>query len=320
MVTYLNSRDIVELGVNWSECIKQIERTCFLLEGNDYSQPIKPYLHFNNSSNRIIAMPGFVGGEHSCAGIKWIASFPDNIKIGKPRANSITILNDVNTGEPYCIINTSLISVIRTASLSGLMIQKYLTTIKPDVKIDIGVIGLGPIGQYHIKMCQELFGDWIGKTWVFDLSNSKVNSPHGEIGYCDKWQDVYRNADILMTCTVADFRYIDLKPKASSLHLNISLRDYKENTYAYFKNAIIVDDWEEVCRKNTDIEMFSIKHGLKKKDTYSIVDIVCKDKLKSFNGNDPIFFNPMGMAVFDIAIASYYHLLSGKMKVGLVLE
>lgn len=45
-------------------------------------------------------MPAFVGGEINASGIKWIASFPDNIHKGKKRANCVVILNSVQTGEP----------------------------------------------------------------------------------------------------------------------------------------------------------------------------------------------------------------------------
>ena len=165
-----------------------------------------------------------------------------------------------------------------------------------------------------------MFQDVINEINVFDLDNTKTVKTSGKINYCQKWEDVYNDSDILITCTVSTFRYIDIKPKSGSLHLNISLRDYKENMYEYFKETIIVDDWDEVCRKNTDIEMFSIKNGLKKSSTFSILEIVCEEKLKSFDDTKPIFFNPMGMAVFDIAMANYYYFLSIEMEKGLILE
>lgn len=54
------------------------------LANNEFAQPIKPYLRYNNLKNRIIAMPAYAGGECDMAGIKWIASYPDNInQIGR---------------------------------------------------------------------------------------------------------------------------------------------------------------------------------------------------------------------------------------------
>jgi 2,3-diaminopropionate biosynthesis protein SbnB len=319
MVTYLNEKDIAGMGCNWNDCIGIIEQSCFVLLDNDYCQPIKPYLHFGKVNNRIIAMPAWLGGKLMCSGIKWIASFPENIKVKKARANSVTILNDTQTGEPFCIINTSLISVIRTVSVSGAMLKRYLEVFKKQ-HINIGIIGLGPIGQYHIKMCLERFNDSIKSIRVFDINNVPVQSQSDKIIYCSTWQDVYNQADCFITCTVSDSRYVDIPPKEGSLHLNVSLRDYKEDVYPYFKDAIIVDDWEEVCRKNTDIELFSKKFGLKKENTLSMVDVICENKLNNFNDRSVFFFSPMGMAVFDIAIANYYYLLSEKTGAGLMIE
>lgn len=75
-----------------------------------------------------------------------------------------------------------------------------------------------------------------------------------KITVCNSWQDAFDNADIFITCTVSDKPYINGIPKKGSLHLNVSLRDY-EASWIQYADVIIVDDWEEVCRENTDIEM-----------------------------------------------------------------
>ena len=78
---------------------------------------------------------------------------------------------------------------------------------------------------------------------------------------------------------------------------------------------MIVDDWEEVCRERTDIEMMHLEKGLQKENTKSIIDIVREDCIGKFDPVYPVMFNPMGMAVFDIAIAGFYYesILTAKM-------
>lgn len=254
-------------------------------------------------------MPAYIGGETQKAGIKWIASFPNNPTIGLSRAQSVTILNDFNTGEPIAILQTSEISSIRTASVSLYIIKKFLE-IKKGKKVNVGVVGMGPIGQAHLEGIFQLFNDRVSKYSFFDLNPnvSLERLSSGLIHTVEKkssWQDVYLESDIFITCTVSDERYIDLAPKDGSLHLNVSLRDYKVDTYPYFKETIYVDSWEEVCRENTDIESYHNEFGLKKEQVKNLIDIK-NGQFKIHSEKSPIMFNPMGMAVFDIAIADLY--------------
>ncbi len=150
---YINEKILNEIGVDWGACIETVRMATALIKESKYSQPLKPYLRFNDVKNRIIAMPAYVGGDISSAGIKWIASFPDNIKHGVKRAHSVTVLNDVSTGKPVCIINSALISVIRTAAVSGFILEQYINKgNQQQCKKKCGIVGFGPIGQMHLSM------------------------------------------------------------------------------------------------------------------------------------------------------------------------
>ena len=70
--------------------------------------------------------------------------------------------------------------------------------------------------------------------------------------------------------------------------------------------AIIVDDWEECCREKTDLEMMHLQRGLKEEDTKSIGDVVVHACMKDYPVEEAVMFNPMGMAIFDIATGRYY--------------
>ncbi len=320
---YLNEKNLKQIGINWGETIKVIEDTVMCLDKKDFSQPIKPYLRYKDLKNRIIAMPAYVGGRFNVAGMKWIASFPDNIKKGIARANSVVVLNNADTGEPIAVINTALLSIIRTASVSGLM-AKYFDKTRKLQNFNLGIIGFGPIGQYHLKMFMDLFGDRIKQVSLYDISpinKELIDCKHKDkIIITNSWEDAYSDSDVFVTCTVSKDRYIDKKPKNGSLQLNVSLRDYKAETFDYLKNNIVVDNWDEVCRENTDIEMMHKEKGLNKEDVKDISDVVCRNFLDKTEKGSAAMFNPMGMGIFDIAIGQYYYGQARDKKIGKELE
>lgn len=319
---YLNDRDIRAIGLDWSSLVDSIESTVRIIDSGDYAQPVKPYLRYKNPSNRIIAMPAYVGGDVDAAGIKWISSFPDNIQSGLPRAHSIIILNDPITGQPSAVLYSALPSIVRTASISGLMIRHFLQARSLE-RIHLGIIGWGPIGQHHLTMAMSLYGDRIERIRIFDIRGvdlSGISSLYRDrIEVAETWSEVYRTSNIFITCTVSNRRYIDIPPAEGSLLLNVSLRDYKPKALASMK-AIIVDDWDEVCRENTDIQQLHLEQGLTRDSTRMITDIVMRNGLAEFSPDEPIFFCPMGMAVFDIATAVYFVKRARDIGVGSEME
>lgn len=305
---YFNDSDFENVTLNWNELLNLIKDSSEILEDGDFSQPVKPYLRFKDLSNRIIAMPGYIGGKHETAGIKWIASFPSNNKLGLKRANSVTILNDTDTGVPYAIFNTSVVSSVRTAAVSGSVVQKYLEDREDLSQMNITIIGMGPIGLMHLAMLRELYEDRIKNIFVYDLNENllkelvNLNIPNNKITVLNSWDESISSSDIFITCTVSSNRYIDKSPKKGSLHLNVSLRDYKLEFFNYV-DVIVVDSWEEVNRENTDIENMHIHKSLHKEDTLNIYEYLFHESLKG--DNKTIMFNPMGMAIYDLSISRY---------------
>lgn len=308
---YLSDHNVRSIGRQWEGVSYCIREGIDLVYAQDFAQPVKPYLRYGNSKNRIIAMPAYAGGTVDTAGIKWIASFPENIKKGLDRAHSVTVLNQASTGIPFCIVNTNYISAIRTAGVTAVIIQEYLLHRNFNKgSIKLGLTGFGPIGQTHLDMCACLFSELIDTVFIYDPRPLELLNIPKEV--CDKvviakdWQSAYEQADIFITCTVSTQRYIDMPPKPGSLHCNISLRDY-QNTAIKQMSRIVVDDWEEICREKTDIEFMHLDEGLEEDSVYSFSTHPLQEMFDGLLPEQTIMFNPMGMAVFDICTARFFY-------------
>lgn len=319
---YLNDTHIRALGIDWHMLTGVIQDVVRLEDEGDCVHPIKPYLRFRNPENRIIAMPAYVGGGHDLAGIKWIASFPSNHLHGLPRAHNTVILNDSATGEPLAFLKSGLLSGLRTAAVSGIMLQAYMRA-RQTKGIRLAIIGWGPIGRLHLDMCAALLGDELEKVILYDLRGIDPETIPCELRgitlIAEDWRSAYRHANIIATCTVSAQRYIDEAPSEDVLLLGVSLRDYMPESVSAIR-TIVVDDWNEVCRENTDVEQLHLQYGLQSTDVITLTDVVCRGALIHSGTEGTVFFNPMGLAVFDIAVAGYYFREAQRLGFGVKLD
>ena len=63
-----------------------------------------------------------------------------------------------------------------------------------------------------------------------------------------------------------------------------------------------------------------LQNGLDKDKTKSLADIVVRGEVSDFSVDDAIFFNPMGLAIFDIVIAKHFYTLAVERNIGTILE
>ncbi|ASS67906.1 MULTISPECIES: 2,3-diaminopropionate biosynthesis protein SbnB [unclassified Paenibacillus] len=316
---YLNDSHIREAGVDWEKLTGIAEDAVRAMDHGEYAAPLKTYLRFPEPGNRIIATPAYLGGPHPLAGIKWIAGFPGNIKNGQPRAHNAIVLNDSENGLPLAFLRCNLLNGLRAAAVSGIMLRAYAGS-RPDRDIRLGIIGWGPIGRLHLDMCAALLGSRLKEVMLYDLRDIDMqtvpDNARGMTAVAADWRELCRRSNVIATCTVSAERYIDEPPAPGSLLLNVSLRDFRPEGVAGIR-AVFVDDWREVCRENTDIERLHLRHGLQEEDVRTLADLVCRDALAEFPG-ETVFFNPMGLGIFDIAIAGHYY--REAMKLGLGIE
>ncbi len=304
-LSFLRESDIQSLGYDWHALLDVIEETTSCLANGDFVQPIKPYLRYGDLKNRMIAMPAYVGGTIRRAWLKWIAGFPGNIERGLSRAHSVTIINESETGAPLAIMESSMLSAVRTAAVSAFFLKQFATLLGESFRV--GIIGFGPVGRTHLLMMDQLYGDRVTEYLLYDIRGVRGESSVSTTRECTDWREVYDQADVVITCTVSKERYIHYPPPASGkILLHVSLRDYEPHVLDHIP-LIVVDHWEEVCREQTDIECWHKHGGGLQERVLELPEILRSEYVRQLVNERPtVMFSPMGMAVYDIAVADYF--------------
>ena len=152
-LTWLTAADVEAAMPPIAERLKLAERTMTALVG-DAELPPKIGVHPRPGGSFAHAMPAHLrGGDPDGAddllGIKWIAGFPDNSRLGIPAIHGLVILSDPRTGLPRAILDAGPITAERTAAISGVAVGRFA----PDVvgrEPRVTILGAGVQGRSHV--------------------------------------------------------------------------------------------------------------------------------------------------------------------------
>ena len=279
--------------------------------------PDEAYLSWTNSNKetpRSLNMPAYLGGGYDIAGTKIINANIDNAKYGVARASGLTLLFDSKTGIVLCVMEGAYISSLRTASVSVLGVK----LLRKKGPINLAIIGLGVQGEMHLRMLMEQFSD-IENIYIFDVDPSKSKKilqkyKGRNIEIAKNQQEAFVNSDVIVTTTTVNKGYVKADwIRKGSLIVHVSLDDLLDESIKK-ADKLIVDDWNLV--KNGTKRIFGKMylggqlHGpeqYKKSGTFIYAefgDIVSGKKKGREKDSETIIFNPFGLAIEDIAIAS----------------
>ena len=314
-ILYLNRRDVrAAMGSSIRGYVEALRVGLALHAEGKTAQPLKPYLRWRRRghiADRIIAMPGYVGGEHPMAGIKWIGSKHDNPTLrGIPRASAVIVLNDPETHFPVAIMEGGEISGMRTAGVTVLACE-YLA--RPGFQ-SLALVGCGFIGRLHALGLLESFPA-IARVHLYDRDRDAASALAGEleglgreglaVSVCDSAEEAICRGEVVVPCTVTARPYIELDWLMPGAFVsNISIMDVKPEVYLGV-DKLLVDDWDQANRERKTINQLVLSGRLKQSDLHAeLGDVVRGIKPGRESPDERILLNPMGMAIEDVACAA----------------
>src|SRR5437899_5763647 len=150
------------------ECIDVVEHAYLAHARGQAINSHSYFLRFPEKPDcRIIALPAFLGDGFAVAGLKWIASYPGNVQKGFPRASAVLILNSYETGYPFAILESSIISAARTAASA--VLAAYWLNGQSRRAQSLGIVGTGFIARYVYDFLVDT-GWEIEKVRLYDTS------------------------------------------------------------------------------------------------------------------------------------------------------
>lgn len=293
------------------ECVRIVREAYLAHEAGDSINPNSYFLRYpEKPSSRIIALPAHLGGETNVSGIKWIASFPENVGKGFPRASAVLVLNSYETGYPFACLESSIISAARTAAsavVAADAVRKGQRRIQT-----LGIVGTGLIARY-------VYDFLVGTGWEIDavaLFDTKPEEAarfkaaletggqtrvtvHPHAGSLISSSDVVVFTTVAASPHVADFELFLHNP----LVLHLSLRDLSPEILLRSNN--VVDDVGHVMNASTSPHLAEQQVGHRGFVNGTIAAAV-KGKC-DLDPTRPTIVSPFGLGVLDLAVGKWVY-------------
>ncbi len=312
-LSIINGRTVFDVvHARRAECIEVVRRAYLAHARGQSVNPDSYFLRFPEKPDcRIIALPAFLGDGFHVAGLKWIASYPGNVRRGFPRASAVLVLNDYETGYPFAILESSIISAARTAA-SAALAAYWLNGRCRRARV-LGIVGTGFIARYVYDFLLDT-GWAIEEVCLYDSSpaeSEKFGSTacrlerHRAVTVSPDAAELVRASDLILFTTVATQPHIGDASlfEHNPLVLHLSLRDLAPEILLRSQN--VVDDVDHVMKADTSPHLAEQRTGNRDFVTGTLADIMLGRR--SVDRSRPIVFSPFGMGVLDVAVGKWVY-------------
>ena len=173
-ILFLKQEDVVKAGLlDMKQIIEVTEKTYSMLGKGQIKTPPKTNTSIPDKENWqsfFNSMPCYIGGDVNIAGVKWAAEAKKNATIpGIPYGIDISILSDPETVLPFCILDGTLITAMRTSAVGGVL-AKYAA---PSNATTATLVGAGVIGRTMVSAIHEALPQ-IKTMYLCDLDVAKA--------------------------------------------------------------------------------------------------------------------------------------------------
>ncbi|HWI51323.1 MAG TPA: ornithine cyclodeaminase family protein [Symbiobacteriaceae bacterium] len=294
------------------EAMEAVARALIEYSAGRADSPIRTAIPVPGSGGTSLFMPALVeraGG----LGVKFVSVFPRNREVGKQTIYGTVILADVETAEPYAMLEASYLTALRTGAASALA-TKALSRQEAQV---VGLIGAG--GQAPMQLRGVLAVRAIREVRIFTRHPDQAYRLAGEMSeeYAGRRikfvvsltpEDAVRGVDIVITATSSNTPVFPANLLAPGMHVNAigsfrpGMQELPPGVIAP-GNKIVVDSREAALEECGDL-VIPIRDGqFRPDDIYAeLGELAAGKKLGRERDDEVTVYKSVGLAVMDMVV------------------
>lgn len=294
MVPFLTAENVLA-AVSPERAVEAVREGFIAYAKGEWAMPPKVYVAaYPNGDFR--AMPA-IGAGHAV--IKWVTSFPINLKRGLPTVKAIVLVSNAETGMPVAVLEGSALTALRTGAAAVLAAE---TLARTDAKT-VAVIGAGVNG----KATARTFLARGREVMLWDVDPERARNAAEELGVSvAASQEQALTADIVATVTptyeplivegsLRPGQHISLMGADGPGKCEIAPREIAR-THAF------CDEWAQASHAG-ELQHSVLEHLLRREQVTQLGDVLAGLAPGRANDEEITTFDSTGLAIQDLALA-----------------
>lgn len=304
---YLSRDDALAAGAgDWRLALADVRAATALLGQGEAGMVAECVLPMGDDPReKAYGLPAFVGGEYDAAGLKWAvhrAAPRDDL----PSITSATFVNRLSDGRPVGLVESALLTRMRTAAVSAIAVETLLAAPPRTAAI----LGAGAQARAHLEMLQALFPSLEAiRLWNrgHERLGAMLTGPaasQGRVSARENLDAAIEDADVVFCCTSSPRPLLDAAAvRPGRLIVQVGYHEVAFDAIAA-SDFVAVDLWGEFAEKSAKSLFQMYRAG-----RFAPAQVAADLSGLVAGGTRPppgasVYFSSFGLNLFDIALAA----------------